>query len=105
MTTVTVNPGVCGFVSIITVDSEDMQNAVVDIQTECAYIKAMSKEIREVDGFTECFSRMGDGVVFSSAVKYCKHPSCPVPSAILKGIEVACGFALPRDVEFKISKE
>lgn len=34
-----------------------------------------------------------------------KHAACPVPSAIIKGVEVACGLALPKDVEIKIAKE
>gem|GEM_PF-60474 len=105
MATVTVNPGVCGLNSVITVDSEDMQNAVIKIDTECPYIKAMGNEFKEVDGFAECFTKIGDGEVYKAAKKYCKHAACPVPSAIIKGIEVACGLALPKDVEFKIFRD
>lgn len=105
MATVTVNPGVCGFITAIRAESEDMQNAVLDIQTDCPYIKAMAGELKEVDGFTECFAKVGDGEVYKAAKKYCKHAACPVPSGMLKAVEVACGLALPKDVEFKISKD
>ena len=104
MVEVKVNPGVCGFSTIVKVNSEDMQNAVIEIVTECPNLKPLEKELKEVDGYEECFSKIGESVVYEMAKKYCRHTACPVPSAIIKGIEVACGLALPRDVEFKISK-
>jgi hypothetical protein len=104
MVEVRVNAGVCGFNTIIKVDSEDMQNAAVEIKTECPNIKPMEKELKEVDGFEVCFAKIGDSKVYEMAKKYCKHPACPVPAAIIKGIEVACGLALPKDVDIKIEK-
>lgn len=104
MVEVKVNPGVCGLNTMIKVDSEDMQNAVIEIITECPNIKPMEQELKEVDGYEECFSKLGDSRVYELAKKYCKHAACPVPSAIIKGIEVACGLALPKDVDIKISK-
>ena len=104
MVEVKVNPGVCGLNTVIKVNSEDMQNAVVEIITECPNIKPMEQELMEVDGYEECFSKYGNSKVYELAKKYCKHVACPVPTAIIKGIEVACGLALPRDVEIKISK-
>jgi hypothetical protein len=34
------------------------------------------------------------------AAKHCQHASCPVPSGIIKAIEVASGLALPKDGVF-----
>jgi hypothetical protein len=104
MVEVKVNPGICGLNTVIKVDSEDMQNAVIEIVTECPNIKPMEQELKEADGYEECFARLGDSMVYQLANKYCKHSACPVPSAIIKGIEVACGLALPKDVDIKISK-
>lgn len=103
MVEVKVNPGVCGLKTVIKVSSEDMQNAVIEIVTECPNIAPMAQELKEVDGYEECFSKLGDSRVYELAKKYCKHAACPVPSAIIKGIEVACGLALPKDVDIKIS--
>jgi hypothetical protein len=104
MTEVKVNAGVCGFQTIIRVTSEDMQTAMIEMDTQCPNLKPMSQELKEVDSFEECFSKFGDSKVYELAKKFCKHPACPVPSAIIKGIEVACGLALPKDVEITISK-
>ena len=106
MIEVKINPGVCGLCSTVKVESEDMQNATVKITTECGYIAKIAAELGdEVDGYAECFSKFGESKVYELANKYCKHAACPVPSGIIKGIEAACGLALPRDVEFKITKE
>ena len=104
MVEVKVNPGICGLNTSIKVDSEDMQTAVIEICTDCPNIKPMEQELKEVDGFEVCFSKIGDSVVYELAKKYCKHPGCPVPAAIIKGVEVACALALPKDVEIKITK-
>src|SRR5689334_10253224 len=102
MVEVKVNPGVCGLKTSIKVKSEDAQTAVIEICTDCPNIKPMEQELKEVDGYEECFSKLGDSKVYELAKKYCRHAACPVPSAIIKGVEVACGLALPKDVEIKI---
>ncbi|MGE4284084.1 MAG: hypothetical protein AB7G87_10230 [Clostridia bacterium] len=104
MVEVKVNPGVCGLNSIINIESEDMQNVELHIQSDCPYIQKMAEELKELDGFNECFAKVGDGQVYQAANKHCKHAACPVPAAIIKGIEVACELALPRNVEISISK-
>lgn len=105
MSEVRVNPGICGFETVIYVSSDDMQNAEVTIKTQCPNIKPMEQELKKVDAFRECFTEIGgDSEVFNLARKYCKHPACPIPSAIIKAIEVECELALPKDVIMEIKK-
>lgn len=104
MASVSVNSGVCGFNTVINVRSDDGQHAVVEINTECPNLKPLEDELVETDAFEACFARMCESETFRQAAKYCKHPGCPVPAALIKGIEVACGLALPRDVVIKIEK-
>ncbi|KPU44523.1 hypothetical protein OXPF_16060 [Oxobacter pfennigii] len=105
MIKVIVNPGVCGLTTEIKADSKDHQNSDVTIETACPFIKKIGEELKSVDGYKEIFAKYGDSTVYELAAKHCKHASCPVPSGILKAIEAACGLALPRDVEMKITKE
>lgn len=100
-----VHAGVCGFKTVIEVDSEDMQTAKVKISTECPSLKPLEQELTEVDGYEECFAKVGESNVYEVARKHCRHAACPVPAAILKGIEVACGLALPADVSISITKK
>jgi hypothetical protein len=39
------------------------------------------------------------------AAKHCKHAACPVPSGIVKAVEVASGLALPKDASIKVRQE
>ncbi len=102
MTHVHVNPGVCGFSTEITAQSEDGQTAKLDIRTACPNLQAFSAKLKSVDGFAECFGKLCDSAVYQAAQQYCKHPACPVPCATIKAVEAACGLALPRDVEIRI---
>lgn len=104
MVEVNVNPGICGLKTTIKFKSEDMQNVEIDMCTECPNIKPMEEELKEIDGYVECFSKICDTEVYKMANKYCRHNACPVPAAILKGIEAECGLALPKDAEIKIEK-
>ncbi|UWG96361.1 hypothetical protein LPY66_15880 [Dehalobacter sp. DCM] len=104
MAKVTVNGGACGFMTQIEAKAE-RRNTTVTIETECPALKPMAEELTTVNGFEECMGKIGDTQVFQIARKYCKHAACPVPTAIIKGIEVANGLALPRTIEMKITKE
>lgn len=103
MAEVTVNPGICGLETTITVTSE-ADTASIVISSKCPSIQKMEEDLKDIDCLEECFSKLGTSRVYQAAEKHCRHIGCPVPSAILKGLEVACGYALPKDVEFKISK-
>ncbi len=104
MIEVDVNPGICGLKTKITIITKDMETVDVLINTECESVKKMESELKEIDCMEECLSRFSSSRVYKAAEKYCEHVSCPVPSAIIKGIEVACAFALPRDVKIVIKK-
>lgn len=105
MAKVKVNAGICGFTTVISVESKDKQTAFIDLKTQCPSLKPLEDELKEVDGFRECFGKLCDSKVYLTTAKYCKHPACPVTCAIIKGIEVACGLALPKDVEINITKD
>ncbi|UNC91786.1 DUF6951 family protein [Candidatus Contubernalis alkaliaceticus] len=104
MIVVEVDPGICGLMSKITVNSNDEKTAAVDITSDCPAVKAMGEDLKEVDSRKGCLSRIGGSPVYIAAGKRC-HAACPVPMAIIKGIEAACGLAIPKDVTIKIYKE
>ncbi len=103
MSEVKVNPGICGLETNITITS-DMDTASIAISSQCPSVQKMQEDLTDIDCLEECFSKIGTSQVYEAAGKHCKHVGCPVPSAIIKGLEVACGYALPKDVEIKISK-
>ena len=104
-TIVKVNPGVCGFKTVIKAVPEEKRRAALEFRTDCPNLKPLESELTTADAIKECFAKVGKNEVYELASKYCKHSACPVPAAILKGIEAACGLALPRDVVIEIKQE
>jgi len=75
------------------------------MQTECPSLKPMAEELNEVDAYQECFAKVGESPVFQLARKHCKHAACPVPTAIIKAVEVAAKLALPKNVSIEFVAE
>ncbi len=105
MTNVHVNPGICGLETDLRISSDDLETAFVETASACPHVRAMAEELKEIDAYTECFSKISDSEVYRQAAIHCKHPGCPVPAAIINGVEVACGLALPKNAEINIAKE
>ncbi|MEI8094292.1 MAG: hypothetical protein WCG80_08785 [Spirochaetales bacterium] len=105
MAHVHVEPGICGFTTEITAVADDDLQVKVSLTSDCEAIKAMEADLQELDGYTEVLGKWGSSTVAKAARLHCHHAACPVPAAILKGIEVACVLALPKDVVMRISKE
>jgi len=104
MARVTVEPGICGFLTTIEAGMEGRRDVKLAIETKCPNLAPLKEELTVVDGRNECFARLGESQIYQVSQKYCKHAACPVPSAIHKAVEVACQMALPKDVHMTISK-
>lgn len=105
MTTVEIKPGVCGFTTIVTAESEDEQDVVLTVKTGCPSIQKMMEDLgSEFDAFEVCLVKPGKGPFFEYASEHFPvHAACPILSGIIKCMEVECRLALPAPVsiEFK----
>lgn len=104
MAIVEVAPGICGLKTLLELTTDDLQMVKVEIQSDCPHIMAMGEELLELDGYVECFAKYSESAIYKAAEKHCKHLACPVPTAIIKGMEIACGLALPKDVIISVRK-
>ena len=95
--------GNCGFNTIVETEKNGKM-VTIRIQSECAAIQRMGQELTEVDPFQEISFKRNLPRTHEMGVKYCTHAACPVPSGIIKAVEVEAGLALPTDVTIKISK-
>jgi hypothetical protein len=102
---VNVNPGVCGFKTVIKAKKEGSRQVSLEFRTDCPNLKPLESELATADAYKECFAKVGKAGVYEVSAKYCKHSACVVPAAILKGIEAAAGLALPRDAVIELKKE
>jgi hypothetical protein len=101
MTQVEVYAGICGHSATIEVTRFDDQHVQVVIHSPCEQITAMNPDLACMQWKGkghQVFKRMTESVVYQSAANHIRHTACPIPSAILKAIEVEVGIALPADV-------
>ncbi|MBI5634058.1 MAG: hypothetical protein HZA15_11330 [Nitrospirae bacterium] len=104
MTKVQVNPGVCGFAVVVKVERDKERNFHIYLDTECEMVKKMAEELSFLE-FRAPFSAILHNPVYRSASRNLKHAACPIPSAILKAIEVEAGACLPRPVTITFAEE
>jgi sorbitol-specific phosphotransferase system component IIBC len=97
VTKVTVNPGICGFVTTVEVDRINKQKVKVVINSDCENVARLAESLTEIDKWA-VFKQHQDCEVYQAASDCHLHITCPVPVAVLKAIEVEAGLALPRDV-------
>lgn len=97
MTTVEINPGICGFITAVTAESEDEQEVTVTVKSGCPSIQKMMEALgNEFDAFEVCLVKPGEGVFFTYAAEHFPvHAACPILSGIIKCMEVECRLALP----------
>lgn len=95
------NPGICGFAC--TVKARKLSKRVVSVDiigSECQQVKRLAASLTEMT-LKELFLPLTRNPVYIAAEKSGCHPSCVIPSAVLKAVEVAMDMALPKDVQIK----
>ncbi|MFZ4614755.1 MAG: DUF6951 family protein [Rectinemataceae bacterium] len=97
---VEVDPGICGFPARISASSEDGMACSLVIESGCEAITALAAELTQVDAYEVAFTNFAENPVYLAASRHYKHAACPVPSAIVKAVEIACRLALPKAVHF-----
>ena len=101
---VQVESGICGFPCVIEAWKKGPRAVSLKITgSECEHIKRLSEDVVEM-GLRDLFKPITKNPVYVSAQQAGCHPSCPVPVAVLKAVEVAMDMALPRDVRIKFEK-
>ncbi len=103
MAKVTVNPGVCGFVSSVAVVLGDDGMCTLQGESPCPHVQELLGALGPVDPFGEISYRTGMPRILAKAHETLPHPACPVPAALLKAVEVAASLALPADVSIEVA--
>ena len=99
---VCVDAGVCRMITHVhAVQQEDMM-VRISIESDCHNILKMSWSIKDVNPYTEIESPICESEIYKIASRTLPHAACPVPSAIIKAVEVASDMGIKRDVTIKI---
>jgi len=103
MTRAEINAGACGFTTIVVTQME-ADTCKIAIQSDCKAITRLGAALTEVNPYQEISFRREGPQTLRVAAQYCSHAACPVPSGIIKAVEVEAGLNLPVDVSIKLSK-
>jgi len=96
-----IDPGICGFLAEVVAEMEG-EMCALEISCECEPVRAMAKELTQVDPMVEIGFHGEGPLTLKMFAKHLPHPACPIPAGILKAVEVAAGLALPKDASIKI---
>jgi len=90
-----VKGGICGKEVIVKAIKVSQTKAKITFETECEYIKNLSKKLKEINIGEEMSKPMNETTIYTlSAAHLCRN-SCIVPAAIFKAIEVAGNIFRP----------
>ncbi len=104
MTKVVVQSGSCGYTVTVTAEKGAARKVRISFETDCEMVQKMQEDIGELDR-NAALTGFGNNPVHRSAAKHLKHAACPVPSAVLKALEVETGLNVPRDVTMVFEKK
>lgn len=105
MSKVVVHAGACGHTTEIEVTQIDREHVRVVLHSTCQQITSMGPDLEHLKWRGKehvVFLPIDRSAVYRSGGQHRLHTACPVPSAIIKAIEVELGLAVPRDVTMVI---
>jgi hypothetical protein len=103
--TVEIDAGVCGHTTTVTATRGEGYSVRLEIESDCPQVQDLDAKIGQVDALRQIGLRQGLPSVLETAYAACAHSACPVPSGLIKAIEVAAGLALPQDVSMRVSRD
>jgi hypothetical protein len=101
---VTVNAGICGFVTKIVAEMDEEGMVGVTIESDCPNCRGLARDFPKIDPYGLLRGKAKDNAIFAAAARHPLHQACPVPIGISKAVEVAAVLALPRDVSIQVER-
>ncbi|MCX5643703.1 MAG: hypothetical protein NTZ17_03315 [Phycisphaerae bacterium] len=106
---VEIDAGVCGFKTSARASSEDNQQVVFEVTSDCENIRRLAAALKNresIDAYQEispAAQSMLMQTVRSTLTGCCA--GCAVPAGLFKAMQVAAGLALPKDISIRLTKE
>ena len=92
--------------TLITAVENETGRVELDINSDCPDILKLSWKLEPVSPYSEVESEFYKSEIYRLAQETpIPHTACPVPSAMIKAIEVAGGLGLKRDVSIKFIED
>lgn len=87
---VDVEPGVCRMHTVIVAKmSDDMMSVVFDVQSDCPHVNKLGQTVGPIEPYSNIGMPINENPIYVCAGANLPHSACPVPCAMVKGLEVA----------------
>jgi hypothetical protein len=104
LATAKINSGVCGYHTTVKAQADRNYIVALQIESQCEAIQKLAENLTEVNALNEISFQGNPPETLQKGAEFCTHAACPVPSGILKAVEVAAGLALPANVSIELEK-
>lgn len=101
----TISPGICGMNTEIQVRNTSAGKYEIQVNSPCKKVEELWQEISDVDPVEVATAGFCQNPIYKAATAHRLHAGCPIPTALVKTLEVACGLALPADVTIDIERD
>lgn len=88
----------------VEVEKKDGKTYSLSITSDCPMVSKLGQEVPELT-MMDAFKRFQDNPVYRQGAACLKHVACPVPSGVLKALEVEAGLNVPKDVTIVFVKD
>lgn len=107
MTKVKIEPGICGFTTLVTAENQGDDEILLHVETGCPNVTKMMEALGNTfDAFETCLAKPGAGPFYEYAAQHFPgHGACPVIAGICKSIEAEDGLALKKDASISFVAE
>ena len=97
-----VDPGVCGFKTMVEATAGKRGAVTVKVDSGCPAVQKMMEELGDsFDSYALCLTPPGKGPLYEyAAAHFPAHAACPILSGIIKCAEAESVLALPAEVRF-----
>lgn len=102
---VCVDAGVCKMRTLITAKDNGMGMIELDIKSDCPNVLKMSWKLEPMSPYAEVEAEFSKSTIYKLADDAIPHTACPVPSAMVKALEVAGDLGLKRGVTIEFIKD
>ena len=102
---VCVDAGVCKMRTLITAKDNGMGLIELDIKSDCPNILQMSWKLEPMSPYAEVEAEFSKSTIYKLANDAIPHTACPVPSAMVKALEVAGDLGLKRGVTIEFVED
>jgi hypothetical protein len=100
----TIKAGACGFTTIATAELDEKSGAyTLHIETDCPHFAKVAAKLEGLEVVPAEEFAWETSKIHNAMRENCSHTACPVPSGIMRAVQVACGKKPPAEASISVS--